>query len=409
MSEWLLHQLLIMRQGEGNERWLALLRLTSLTAVGMDSDPVVKKRLLLENTSYVVYYIFLSFRIGFSGLFDQLNHHVFGHTLISVGNIHRLFMMLCGTVILQLAMYRLANLWSIRSGDYGLLQILGKGSNEQMETGSGNKLQNHKKQRMSRLVYNICVTLSLAYIPLACFFVTVLFYFNVHQSSDTNEIMWWTFWWTQDVMGVCLVTASLITFPGTWLLIVLDYCFNVSDVRKMVHQLRHDDDSSTEEAVQIIMKKLGSLEKQADQVNQSSAPIMFIVNLCTTSTSCTCLFSCIFADMMLAKVVIAIAGFVVTLLPISLQWIAGHVTAESEQLIQTVTAYAVNHAALSPDMRSKLLQDMEDLGSERHPLAIYTMTGEKCTSLAFFGYLMETAVQFFLIYSFSSYFLTSVS
>ena len=102
-------------------------------------------------------------------------------------------------------------------------------------------------------------------------------------------------------------------------------------------------------------------------------------------------------------VALGVCGAAVVVSACILLAIAADVMAKSEQVYEHLSTLAFHQVNLPLDRRLQLLHIMKECASEEQPLALYTMTGEKYTYLAFTEYLMETAVQYTLLVSFAEF------
>ena len=393
--------------GDVRERWLALMRLLSIT----DDESSMKSRkrhMLRANIAYVAVFLFTCIRLGVSGMTDRLPHHIFGHTLINTGNVNRMFMLMALFVNGQLAMYRLICIRGILSQDTRLAQVL-----DGIMSEADEQLRRRKTQ-MADMVYAGCLMSSINYFPFGVGFMSGLLYYNIHLSSSSSQVIWWSFCWTQDMILIACITTTMMSFPASWLLLVLDYRINLTDLLEDIKQLSRGHEEEEDEGettvnrrqrltMSHVMDRLRRLQRESELLNHSAAPIMFVINLCTTTITCISLFAAVFSDTYIFKYLISGIGLTFMLLPITLQAVAGLVTSKSQQLVTQLTVLAVRQRHQSMRMRVQLLTQLETLSSDREPLAIRTSSGESCTSLSFYGFLIEMAIQFTLFYSFSSY------
>ena len=392
--------------GDVYSNWLRLLKLLRITDENEGMRGEGMKQMIKANIFLASFYLFSCLRMGFSGLIPGLDDRVFGHTLVAFGNTAPLIEVFTGITVGQAALYRLLCIRLTLSGDMNILRIIDR---LRREPDQGIR---DRKVRMACLTHASAVAMTINCFVTALVTLTGLMYINVTSATSSSDIAWWLFWWTQDILLVIACCMTVIAFPLIWLLVALNYRLDLMYMQQRISEVSqcrpHDGqarvDSNWWPLFDGIMHQLQQLRRSANDLNRTASPILFLLNICTTPMTTTALFVCLFMDSLILKIGLTMAVSVVIMSSLALQSVAGNITSTSERIHQELACLA-SRLPQSGKLRQRvrLLLVLEDLSGLQQPLALYTPTGEQCTSLSFAVYLMETLVQFSLLISFSGY------
>ena len=302
------------------ERWMALLRIVVIA-----DDPVSlthkRRRFVLVNALLVAFFFMTAVRFNaFSGSNQRLPQHILGNTMVNSGNVNYMYMMLACVCLIQMCMLRCICCRSLHQHDDRLEQVL-----KQMSAEKDERLRRQKEQ-VAIIVYYGCLLSSIGFFVFASVFVSGLLFLNWHSSRSWSTSSCWIFWWIQDLIVIMVVGITYVPVLATWLLLVLDYGINMDKVLEFV---RHRTSVATSRVSQVI-QQLDWLHQEAKLLHRSAAAIMFVVNLCTTPVVCLMLFSTVFGNIAILRIMMLPAAAAVLVIPIGLQAVAGHVTSKAE-------------------------------------------------------------------------------
>lgn len=142
-------------------------------------------------------------------------------------------------------------------------------------------------------------------------------------------------------------------------------------------------------------------------VNQFLSPIVNILTIYALPIMCICFFISIYADIVWFNIIFPFMAVTFAMTTCTLLIIAAMITSKGDRIyVHLMEIACVNHKNRSLDQTDRLhLQLMiEDLGSEHHSLALYTMTGHKYTTAFLIDYIIETCLEYFLLMTFNQHF-----
>ena len=135
-----------------------------------------------------------------------------------------------------------------------------------------------------------------------------------------------------------------------------------------------------------------------------SSQILFVLVLRTTPFTCMCVFVTTYSDNLLLQMFLSVIGVAIFLFACSLTATAADISAKSEKMDGILCDAAARQSLaslLSVQERQFLLLMMEHASSERQSFAMTTMDGQKYTMESFVSFLIETGLQYTLIFTFN--------
>ena len=212
---------------------------------------------------------------------------------------------------------------------------------------------------------------------------------------------------------------DIVLMPVSWILVAATYAVDVSNlidcVDQVIKRLRHeaaaggggaavDQHSSTSALLDAIHDRYSRLSEQAVRVNDFSAPILFILAMQTAPLVCFALFIVIYSDFLALKLFVPIIAGSFVLLLCTLLSIAASITAKSDRLHRRLAVIAAAPEVVSLKQRIRISLMMEVLGSDRQPLALVTLSGERYTCESLMHFVLKTMEHYLLLLTFDSYF-----
>ena len=263
-------------------------------------------------------------------------------------------------------------------------------------------------------------------IAVSCFvFYGGLAVLNVMQSPTPDAAAAWLAWMLLDFLVTIGFALDISAFPVIWLLIA----YNLrSDMRRLISDLaswssssfadRESEDSHDARHWDSMMKRrLLPLMCQAADVDQMSAPILFVMMLGNAPVICSVLFVMQFSNRFMAMVLsVPLATF--TLFAIILLSIAASVTNVSVQLHSVLLSIAAREGIIASHdgatdqgnerrlhlttyQRLQLLILMEHLASDEQPMALHTMHGAVFSSESLMHHVLEISTHYLLLVNLS--------
>ena len=116
------------------------------------------------------------------------------------------------------------------------------------------------------------------------------------------------------------------------------------------------------------------------------------------------MFVTVHSDSLLLQIFIPVIGVSICLFACFLTATAADITAKSEKMHGILCDAAARHSfayLLSAKERQFLLLMMEHASSERNSFALTTMDGQKYTMESFVAFLIETGLQYTLLFTFN--------
>ena len=390
-------------------KWERLLRLSWITGSGEGVSEKRRQLNVKSNTIFAVSLCFSAFRLGYTSyLVSNEQHHLIGNTFANIGNIALLGFAGVGTAYTQWSLFRVVTTWQAATGRLSVLQTLSSLLSEQDEG------LRRKKRRLAAFIYTLAVMGTGQFALFAHLYHGFLLYLNINHSKDTSEMHWWCFWFLLDMVSCYSCTMTMSFVPACFILQVLDYRLDLSHMISEVRRLLQEDHMDQEHEsvwsrhIHDMIQKLHWLSKKARHVNTCWSPFLFVTVVCATPNATIFLFITLYAGEMMVAATYACVGVIQTAFAFTMQAVAGDITAQSETLYQELAMIAAEaRDALSLSDRRLLLLLMEESLSECEPLAMHHVTGEKYTMIEFGAYVMETAVQFTLLLTFSNYLIRS--
>ena len=353
-----------------------------------------KKRLYVYNFIFSILYFLNAARYAFAfAASDRQNAHLYGHTLELVGTS---LSYACGvSIFAQCCFYRLIFIRLIMTNGMVVPQTLRHIVDE------GDSRLRDSKTKMARIVLLSAVSAFAVILIGAGSTFLGLHVMHIIDSNSAFEIFCWLLWWANDIFFLVLAGTDLALFPAMWLLIILNYRMDVVTLKQGM--ALESGGLMTERTCDNIRYSYMRLVKQAVAVNRMSSLILFSLVLCTTPIFCTALFIFEHGENRFFSVAIPIAVMPMVLFPWSLLAIAAEVTSLTEGLhgsLCSLFAEQNGKSTVSFGHRSRLLQMLEQMGSEEQLLAMRTADGQKYTSETLVYYLIDTVLHYTLLLTF---------
>ena len=326
---------------------------------------------------------------------DGYNGHLYGHTMEVVGT--NLSYAIGVSIFAQCCLYRLILIRLNLTDGMIVPQTLRNIVDE-----ADSRLHD-SKTKMARNVLFCAVTGYVVIMIGAGFTFLGMHVLNIMSSKSAFEIFCWLLWWANDLFFLTLAGPDLALYPAMWLLIILNYWIDVVTLTQAVDQALSSGGLMTERTCDNIRYSYMRLAKQAVAVNRMSSLILFSIILCTTPTFCIALFIFEHGDNLFVSVTIVIAVTPMILFPWSLLAVAAELTSLTERLhgrLCSLSAGQNGNAHLSLGHRIRLLQILEQMGSEEQLLAMRTVDGQMYTSETLVYYLIDTVLHYTLLLTF---------
>ena len=384
--------------GDVHDKWLLLMQRLVITD---DLDTLSedrRSRMIIKNVICFALLLFTGIRLGtdLMPFFGNLPHFFFGNTLINTGNVINLIMLLAIVTGLQMVVYRYLVLCFLRSGDMRLMPIL-----RSLQLEADQELLSKKRALANAVYWGVLISSAMAFVVGNTFMLGLL-YFNLINSNSLTEQLAWFFWYTQDVLGTITFIVTLFFLPSTWLLLVLFYRMDLRMTLDKIDRLISRRPRGTSSLLSVITAMILDLERKADHINRFSSPILSVVMTCSSTLAGVCLFLCVFTNITFFRIIFPALGLAFSFSSIVLQAVAGDVSEKSAE-VHVLLDRLAGRSVMDVATKKRLLQLMERVNSEKQRLALYTATGERCTSLSLIVSLLETGLQFSLLYNFSGY------
>ena len=155
--------------------------------------------------------------------------------------------------------------------------------------------------------------------------------FNLLSNDSLFVRTCWLFWWTQDLIMMRVAYTDYVFFPAAWLLVVLEHRIRLSDVRRRIERLTMRGVHDAREAEDLITRTLPQLLLHADRVNDTCAPVLFLLTLFTTPVVCLSLFLSLFAVDPLIRLLLPAFGIMVAACAALFLATAAHVSSTAER------------------------------------------------------------------------------
>ena len=356
-----------------------------------------KKRLYVYNTMISIWFLFNSLRfVSVFAVSDDHYAHLYGHTYARAG--WAKITSVTATIInAQCCLYRIAVIRLLLQDAMIVMKTLGNIVNERDW-----KLRAEKKL-MARIVLLCAVVACCVSVIGALSIFTAMHVINILSSNSTFETFCWLFWWTQDVLDVLLCGGNVVLFAAVWVLIAINYRIDIVALMQEIDHALEFDRPITETTYDDIRFSYMRLVRQAVEVNRMCSIILFALVLCTTPFFCTSLFAVEYGDNLFISVTLFIGTIPLVLFAWFLLAIAAEITSRSEELHRRLFSLATRPSGtlqVSRRQKMRLLQLLEQTGSEEQLLALRTIDGQKYTSESLLYYLIETVLQYTLLLTF---------
>ena len=346
---------------------------------------------LTTNVILLVIYTLTVVRIGFAALAGWQPAFAFGSSLARSGNTAPFIIALCCSAYSPAPVFRLIIMLLQPRDRFALMQAITEGTGRQ---------ERQAKIRLMRAVYLLLTAACLMAVVSCEGLMMSMACINVWQSESFMEALAWICWSAQDLAIVGIMSADLVFFPGTWILLALDYRM---DLLLLIQEINAAAKAPAHASVQQMSDALERLLMKADILNAWSG-ILFFLTLATTATACLDVYIVSHSDNVFFRVLLPFAGVAVVCTASFLMALAGNITAASERLHTSLSSLACRsrHATSVREKRLLLLM-LEETGCAEQRLALYTLTGNKYTPESFVAFLIETALHYTLLLSFSSF------
>ena len=381
-------------------KWASLLRVTATTEAGEEGER--SRRRVLIHIALAAWHLGVAMRQLPIGLaLPPSMHHIVGHTVSRTGRLSPLIAGL-GSCLWTLALLlRLAAARLTTRGDMEILERITRMVRDEPERGMrGAKVQACKLVHLLALVAWISVSLT------GVIIVSGLFAVNALTAASWLEVICWSAWWVQDVASVAIAAADFAVLPAVYCLVSLDFLMEMRRFEERVNDCsQHLGTKIARIEVAVLLEAAGQMVREGGRVNRFTPSVLFAILLMTMPISVLCLFLALYSDNWFFTHAFPLVGLVVFSLACALMGLAARVTSASQRIHGRLCSLAQRASRRDTPLgqRILLLQVIECLGSEEQPLAMYTLTGEQYSSASFAVYLMETAVQFTLLFSFNAY------
>ena len=226
---------------------------------------------------------------------------------------------------------------------------------------------------------------------------------QIINSKSGLETTCWLFWWIVDLVAVLTVGVDVSIFAAMWILITINYRMDVLTLTHEIDRALESDKLTTESTTDNIRYSYMRVVKQAVGVNRISSLILFSLVLCTTPFFCTILFAVEYGSNLYMSVTLFVAIMPIVLFAWSLMAITAEITSRSERLYHLLCSLSARKSRMpvvSRREQMRLLQILEQVGSEEQLLALRTIDGQKYTSETLLYYLIEMGLQFTLLLTF---------
>ena len=354
-----------------------------------------KKRLYVFNTILCIWYFMQALRFASTfAVSDDDNAHLYGHTFARAGSV-KLFA-LCTTIILvQCCLNRLSLIRLIMTDGMIVMKTLQnivknrdlvRHADEQCEA----------KNRMAKVVVLVATTMAFCMMVSCTSFYFIWHLLHMLSSKSALEACCWLFWGMQDMLVAASVAGDVVLFPAMWILIAINYRTDVMKFTLEIEQANVSPD--------YIVYSYVSLVRQAAEVNRMSSFILFSLVLCTTPFSCTALFAVEHGNSLLISILVLACSAPLVLLVWLLLAIAASITSLSDGLHGRLYKHLCSISGKETlRNRIRLLEVLEQMGSEEQLLAFRTLDGQRYTSVSLLHYLVETVLQYTLLMTFDRY------
>ena len=233
-------------------------------------------------------------------------------------------------------------------------------------------------------------------------FFTGVYCLNMMSSYSGFEMLCWTSWFLVDIGVVFTAGTDVVLFPIMWILVALNYRFDLRHLIESVNNMNKSGRSITSDFSEI-MKRYADLFRLAKVVDQTSPPVLLAITLGTTSYICTTLFVIVYSSNMLPTITQAVALITPVSTGLITLLIAAGVTSMAQDLHHRFCSLASNQGALSclTDRQRSILNLMiEETGRKETIFALYTMDGQRYTSELLLFYLIDTCLHYTLLLTF---------
>lgn len=242
------------------------------------------------------------------------------------------------------------------------------------------------------------------WIPTAVLF-SVFGLTNCYNSETTVQILFWIFWWTQDLLFMIMIPVDTVLISSMWLFLVfglrMDMCAFADQLEKMKssQQLRNLDH---------IYETYIRLTTEVMRMKPFLSHVLSVFAVCSTPYICTVIYSVTNMDNLFFLILIASLGTCFISQQFAFLATASQINSLSLQLHHLLCRISARHKdQLSVRERRGLLYMMEEIGSEERLLSLHTLEGEKYTAETFFFFVLETGIQYTLLVTFGYFFKTT--
>ena len=287
-----------------------------------------------------------------------------------------------------------------------------------------------RKRLIVKILYQLCLTGTCGVMVGTAALSLFLCYLNIQ--AEPAFVGWWLWWLINDYLSCSLAAGmSVTTYPSVVLLKVLDYRIDLSHLSQQItdlkasHLLMPEKSQETSgkvshsgnwaltrasrsmnvDTLQDVMGTLSDVIRKAEHINRTCPPFLGIITLCALPIACSAMFVMTYAegDVMLIGYTYVLIGSMFTLFAFSLQAIAGVVTADAQLIVRQLTGIACMQTRLPLQQRRRLLLLIEEVSSDRHPLAMKKTTGQPYSLIDFADYVIEVVKTMALIQVFSAF------
>ena len=363
-------------------------QIMSLNYMPLEDTPLVERNRFRKISFIVAVIKFIdAVRVGVTYfIFDDTGiEHWFGHTMDPIGKTAKTLGGACTFICLQMGLFRLITTRFDGRNDMMFASVL-----KSMVRRGESKMLKLLLRGIKMSITNVMIVASLFY--LRCMLI------NLSNSGSRTETMIWIFWFIIDIYQVFRTPSDAVIFPIMWILVVRELRREGNELAKSL---------ATEPDFKKLFRNYIILKLKAQRVNKMSKEILFAIAFSNTPMICMIVYCVTHIESVYFKVSLAMTGLGVAIIAsIVLVFAAGMTTTSRmvHQRLCSLQANAGSSARLNGQQKKLLLSIIEEIGSETPSLAIYTVSGEKYTSLSMLHHFLETVITYTLLVTFESKF-----
>ena len=319
------------------------------------------------------------FRVGFSYyVFDDSEvEHWYGHTMDPIGSTAKTLGLAGAFICSQAGLFRIISMRFDSTNDLMFSSVL----------------RSMVSRRESKFLVLLLKVVKLG-ITIIVSFGLLLFsacmVINVMTSESRTESIVWILWLIPDIFSALTMPVDAVMFPVIWILVVRNLKRESSEFTCSIFKetdFRH------------LVKTYASLAAKSDRVNGMSREILFVIAFCNTPMICTIAYCFSHLENFYFKLMIFISGMSIASIAALMLMYAASMTTTPQELSQKLYSLQAR-SSLNTHQRKVLLSVIEAVGRENPSIAIYTMSGERYTSLSMMHHFLETAITYTLLVTF---------